>query len=186
MRIGFIVFDGMTALDFVGVFDPLTRLKTMGFLPDIAWDICGLSKRVFDSTGLVFEPNKVANELNIYNIVIIPGGFSTRRLVSDEDFIDWIKGAEKCPLKASVCTGALIWGAAGFLFGKAATTHPSAYQDLAKYCLNVSQERIVDSGDIITAGGVTAGIDLGLYLCKKIAGTEAKDKIRKQMDYFHL
>ena len=66
--------------------------------------------------------------------------------------------------------------------GKKATTHPNAYEDLKKYC-TVLNDRIVDDGDVITAGGVSSSIDLGLYLCAKLAGQEAKEKIRKQMDY---
>ncbi len=82
-----------------------------------------------------------------------------------------------------MCTGALLLGAAGFLKGKTATTHPNAFRDLQKYCLSVVNQRVVDEGEVITARGVTSSIDLGLYLCEKLAGREAKEKIRKQMDY---
>ncbi|MCZ6556639.1 MAG: DJ-1/PfpI family protein, partial [SAR324 cluster bacterium] len=88
-----------------------------------------------------------------------------------------------CKYKASVCTGSLLFGAAGFLQGKRATTHPNAYDALRPYCAEVVRQRIVDEGDLVTAGGVTSGIDLGLFLCEKFAGAEAKAAIKKQMDY---
>lgn len=74
-------------------------------------------------------------------------------------------------------------GKAGFLKNINATTHPSSFEVLSKYCKKVLNERIVDEGEIITARGVTSSIDLGLYLCEKISGKEVKEKIRKQIDY---
>ena len=183
MKVAFIIYDGMTSLDFIGVYDPVTRLKIMGFIPDLQWDVCALSKEVKDKTDLQFTPTKVGGPLRDYDMVIVPGGFGSRKLLNDAKFINWIKTAEHCKLKVSVCTGALLLGAAGFLKGKTATTHPNAFRDLQKYCLSVVNQRVVDEGEVITARGVTSSIDLGLYLCEKLAGREAKEKIRKQMDY---
>ncbi len=94
-----------------------------------------------------------------------------------------MKTAKSCRLEVSVCTGFLLLGSAGFLKDKKATTLRSSFTDLRKYCSQVVDERIVDEGDVITARGVTSSIDLGLYLCKKLAGPEAEEKIRQQMDY---
>jgi transcriptional regulator GlxA family with amidase domain len=94
-----------------------------------------------------------------------------------------VKTAANCRLKVSVCTGALLLGAAGFLKGRRATTHRTEFERLKEFCAAVVDERIVDEGDVITARGVTSSIDLGLYLCERLAGYEAKEKIRKQMDY---
>ncbi|MCK5913732.1 MAG: DJ-1/PfpI family protein, partial [Desulfuromusa sp.] len=91
--------------------------------------------------------------------------------------------AAPVPLKASVCSGSLLLGAAGFLRGKKATTHPKAYTELARYCAKVSKERIVDEGDVITARGVTSAIDLGLHLVERLAGKETRIEIARQMDY---
>ncbi len=182
MKVAFVLFEDVTALDFVGVYDPVTRLKTMNVIPDLEWDICSFTNQAIDGTGLVFTPTKVKEPLDHYDIVIVPGGFGTRKLVNDFAFIQWLKTAKDCKLKASVCTGSLLFGAAGFLEGKKATTHPNAFEDLKKYC-EVVDDRIVDEGEIITARGVSSSIDLGLYLCEKFAGKEAKEKIRKQMDY---
>ena len=183
MRVAFIIYDEMTALDFVGVYDPVTRLKTMGFLPDLQWEICAYSKDVGDGIGLRFIPTKVGESLQHYDIVIVPGGFGSRKRVDEPEFIEWLRTARLCKLKVSVCTGALLLGAAGFLKGKSATTHPSTFDDLRRFCSSVVARRIVDEGDVITAGGVTSSIDLGLYLCEKLASREAKEQIRQQMDY---
>ena len=78
---------------------------------------------------------------------------------------------------------ALLLGAAGFLRGRRATTHPSAYKELEPYCAEVVRERVVDEGDVITAGGVSASIDLGLHLVKRLAGADARQRVAAQMDY---
>jgi transcriptional regulator GlxA family with amidase domain len=183
MKIAFIIYQGMTALDFVGLYDPLTRLKNVGFMPELEWEICAYTSEVKDSSGLGFLPTKVKDPLSHYDMIIVPGGFSSRRLVDDVDFIRWLRTAKPCKLKASVCTGSLLLGAVGFLKGKKATTHGSVLDDLREYCSSVVEERIVDEGDVITAGGVTSSIDLGLYLCEKLAGGKAKERIRQQMEY---
>jgi len=183
MRIAFVIYDRMTALDFVGVFDPLTRLKTMGFMPATTWDICALNAEVRDGAGLCLKATRVGGELSGYDLLVMPGGYGSRALARDAAFIAWLRTARACPLKASVCTGALLLGAAGFLWGKTATTHPKAHAELAEFCASVSDERVVDEGDVITAGGVTAAIDLGLYLCARLAGAQACEEIRRQMDY---
>jgi cyclohexyl-isocyanide hydratase len=115
--------------------------------------------------------------------VIVPGGFGTRTLMHNAAFLNWLRTAAPVPLKASVCTGSLLLGAAGFLTGKRATTHPSAIAELAPLCAATTSERVVDAGDVITAGGVTAAIDLGLYLVQRLAGADARSRVARQMDY---
>ena len=183
MRAAFIVFDRMTSLDFVGFYDPVTRLKSMNIIDDFEWRICSTTQYVVDDRGLRFEAEAIGEPLDSYDMLFVPGGFGTRDLQHDRDFIDWLKTARSVPLKVSVCTGALLVGAAGFLQGRRATTHPSAYKELEPYCSVVVRERVVDEGDIITAGGVSASIDAGLYLVQRLAGAEARDRIAAQMDY---
>ena len=183
MKIAFVIYNAMTALDFVGVFDPVTRLKTMGVMPALQWDIVSFTPGVTDFAGLDFKPDKVGEPLNGYDMVIIPGGFGSRKLVQDKPFIDWIRTAADCRLKVSVCTGSLLWGAAGLLKGRKATTHPTAYELLRPYCDAVTDARVVDEGDVITARGVSSALDLGLHLCELLAGPDAREAIRRQMDY---
>lgn len=183
MKIAFIIFNQMTALDFIGIYDPVTRLKSMRFINDLEWDICAYSETVADDKGLRILPTKLKEPLNNYDIVVIPGGFGTRELEHNKEFIDWIKTSERVKLKVSVCTGSIIFGAAGFLIGKSATTHPIAFDELKPYCQEVKNQRIVDEGDIITARGVTSAIDVGLYLVEKLTNSNIKETIAKQMDY---
>lgn len=186
MKTAFIIFDKLTALDFIGIYDPLSRLKSMSILPDFEWRICACTAEVMDDRGLRIVANSVKEPLDSYDMVIVPGGFGTRALIRDAEFVQWLRTCEPCPLKVSVCTGALLLGAAGFLKNKRATTHPSAFRELEPFCGCVLDERIVDENDVITARGVTAGIDLGLYLVEKLAGRDARVHIAKQMDYPYL
>ncbi|UBF26262.1 DJ-1/PfpI family protein [Kovacikia minuta CCNUW1] len=185
MKVAFVIYNHMTALDWIGVYDPITRLKSMGFMPELEWEICAFSEAVSDHHGLRFSPTHIGRSLEEFDLLIVPGGITALvyQLTKDRDFIEWLKTANPCPLKASVCTGSLLLGAAGFLSGKQATTHPNAFNQLKEFCTVITDQRIVDAGDVITSRGVTASIDLGLYLCKKLAGSEEKEKIRQQMDY---
>lgn len=185
MKVAFIIYQGMTVLDFIGVYDPIIRLKTMSFMPELSWEICAISPEVSDENGLRLLPTKINESLQGYDLIIVPGGVGShlQKLISTTHFIEWLRTAQSTPLKTSVCTGSLLLGEAGFLKGKKATTHPNAYNELKKYCESVVPERIVDEGDVITARGVTSSIDLGLYLCEKLAGSEVKEKIRQQIDY---
>lgn len=183
MRCGFVVFDDMTALDFVGVYDPLTRLHTMKLRGDFQWRICAPAPQVTDDRGLVMQADHVGQALDEFDLIVIAGGRGTRSLVSDDAFIAWLRSADGVPLKASVCTGSLLLGAAGWLRGKRATSHPLALGELSPYCAEVVSERIVDAGDVVTAGGVTAAIDLGLHLVERLAGSEQAKVVAAQMDY---
>lgn len=185
MKIAFIIYNGLTTLDFIGVYDPITRLKTMGFVSNWSWDICSYSIKVQDNTGLGLIATKIKESLQEYDMIIVPGAVVTRHLVDDTEFISWLQTAKSCKYKVSVCTGSLLLGAAGFLSSKIATTHPNAFAELAKYCASVVDKRIVDEGDVITARGVTSSIDLGLYLCEKFCGYDVKEQIRQRMDYLN-
>jgi transcriptional regulator GlxA family with amidase domain len=174
----------MTALDLIGIYDPLTRLKSMNFIPEFNWQFCAFTEEVSDDRGLRFAPDTVAEPLGGYDLLVVPGGFGTRALQHDKAFIQWLRSAAPVKLKASVCTGALLLGSAGFLAGKRATTHPNAFEELKPYCATVVVDhRVVDEGKVVTAQGITSSIDLGLHLIERIAGREARACIAKQMDY---
>jgi cyclohexyl-isocyanide hydratase len=183
MKAALVVFNRMTFLDFIGFYDPVTRLKSMQIMNDFEWRICSLDRQVVDDRGLSVEIDTVAEPLDAYDMLFVPGGMGTRTLQRDGTFIDWLKTAETVPLKVSVCTGALLLGAAGFLRGLRATTHPNAYAELEPYCGTVVRERVVDEGDIITARGVSSSIDAGLHVVQRLAGADARDRVAAQMDY---
>lgn len=115
MNTAFVIFHHMTAMDFIGAYDPFTRLKSMGLMPSFEWDICALTADVDDDKGLHIAPTVVGQPLSRYDLIIVPGGRGTRTLQHDKVFIDWLRSSEPVRLKASVCTGSLLLGAAGFL-----------------------------------------------------------------------
>lgn len=183
MKLAYIIFDGITWLDLIGIYDPLTRLRSLGYIPELSWDICSFVETAQDNFGLSMQPSVIKKPLSGYDAIIVPGGHGTRQLIFDEPFLDWLKTANEAKCKISVCTGSLLLGAAGFLKTKKATTHFTEYETLKSYCREVTTDRIVEDGDTITAAAVTSSIDLGLYLCNKWAGPDAANTIRKRMDY---
>ncbi len=183
VRFAFIIYDGMTALDFAGVYDSVTRLKTMGFMPDLEYDVCANREEVTSFEGLRLIPDRVGNDLSSYDYVFIPGGNGIQHLSSDQGFLAWLETMSKNTTKVSVCGGSILLGLIGALKGRTATSHPSLQGALKRFTDRVSNNRIVDEGDVITARGVTSSIDLGLYLCERIASVEVRRKIQVQMDY---
>ncbi|MFP4228907.1 MAG: DJ-1/PfpI family protein, partial [Salinivenus sp.] len=173
----------LTALDLVGAYDPITRLHSMGFRDDFEWDLCAFRTPVHDGRGLRFTPDRVGEALGDYDLLVVPGGHGTDSLQDDEAFLEWLQTAAPVGLKASVCTGSLLLGAAGFLTGHSATTHPNAREELRPYCAQVVNDRVVDDGAVVTARGVSAGIDLGLHLVDRLAGPSVQAQVAEQMDY---
>ena len=183
MKIAYIIFNGITWLDLVGVYEPVTKLKSNKYVQDLDWDICSFTERAEDLYGFSVKPTKVQESLDGYDAIIVPGGIGTRQLQYDIEFLEWIRTGARARYKISICTGSLILGAAGFLKNKKATTNFQEYETLKPYCREVVRDRIVDDENTITAGAVTASIDLGLYLCKIWASAEAAEDIRRRIDY---
>jgi transcriptional regulator GlxA family with amidase domain len=182
MKIAFVLYDGMTLLDFIGVYDPITRLKTMNYL-DLHWDLVAYTGTVKDTTGITISIDKTRVGLESYDIIFIPGGFGSRAMIKNHDFLDWLRTGKDVSLKVSVCTGSLLLGAAGFLTGKKATSRTDALKDLERYTSRAVKERIVEDDGIITSMGCSSSLDLGLYLCHKLAGKSAAESIQKQIEY---
>lgn len=180
MNVAFVVFDGMTALDFVGGYDPITRLDRMDFR-SLEWDVCARNETV-TADRLQFRVDRVAPDLGEYDLVYLPGGYATRDLAEEAAFVEWIRTAAPAEYKVSVCTGALLWGAAGFLDGRRATTHPNAFEALSEYA-EVVDDRVVRDGPVITGRGVSSSVDLGLYVVEVLSDAETREAIAEQMDY---
>ena len=186
MKAALIVFDRMTYLDFVGFYDPVTRLRSMNFLPDFEWRILSNQRQIGDdrgSAGMKMSADGILEPLGGYDLLYVPGGMGTRTLQHDAAFVEWLKTAAPVKLKVSVCTGALLLGAAGFLKGKRATTHPGALKELEQYCAKVLTGRIIDEGSVVTGSGVAASLDLGLHVVERLAGPDARARIAAQMCY---
>lgn len=183
-RIAFLVFPRLTLLDLVGAYDALRRIATMKIDPGVTHRLIGTEAEIVDDTGFTLRPESVYEDLGAFDLLYVPGGFGTRALLDDSRFIGYLRawGTER-PL-TSVCTGSLLLGRAGYLQGKRATTHHRAYDLLRPYCREViTDQRIVDEGQVVTAGGVASSLDLGLYLVEKFWGTSARETIAAQMEY---
>ena len=183
-RIAFLVFPRVTFLDFVGAYDALRRLAAMAIDPAVTHRVIGTEAEIVDDTGLRIRPDSVYEDLAAFDLLYVPGGLGTIALMDDRRAIDYLAtwGPER-PL-ASVCSGALLLGQAGYLRDKRATTHHRTLDLLRPLCREVvTDRRVVDEGTVVTAGGVSSSLDLGLYLVEKFWGTEARDTIARQMEY---
>lgn len=183
----FLAFPGLTALDLVGVYDALRRIAPMGIDRGATQRIVGTHATIQDETGMTLVPDGVYEDLGDFDLLVVPGGLGTRRLVHDEKAISylrsWGRGARGRPV-ASVCTGALMLGAAGFLKGRRATTHHLAYDELAPHCREVVRgERVVEDGPVTTAAGVSSSLDLGLLLVERRWGADARARVAAVMEY---
>src|SRR4051812_15187680 len=86
MKIAYIIFNGITWLDLIGIYDPVSRLKSLNYLPDLSWDICSHTDTVADTSGLGMKPDKMRTSLSGYDVIVVPGGHGTRALRFDEQF----------------------------------------------------------------------------------------------------
>ncbi|HWE71237.1 MAG TPA: DJ-1/PfpI family protein [Acidimicrobiales bacterium] len=157
MQIAIGLFPGFTALDAIGPYQVFTQL------PDTEVVLCAAEEGVVsDDNGLLrLGVSHSFDAVDSPDIVVVPGGFITRRLARDGDpIVDWVARVHpRTTYTTSVCTGALLLGAAGLLDGLEATTHWFAYDELAKYGATPTEQRVVGRGKIWTAAGVSAGID---------------------------
>nr|WP_090276458.1 DJ-1/PfpI family protein [Mycolicibacterium komanii]CRL69842.1 transcriptional regulator containing an amidase domain and an AraC-type DNA-binding HTH domain protein [Mycolicibacterium komanii] len=172
-QIAIMVYPGYTALDFIGPYDVLRNL------PDaevrFVWHEPGPIEA--DSGVLLIGATHSFDETPSPDIILIPGGLTSFEHARDERVLDWVRKAhETSAWTASVCSGSVILAAAGLLDGRRATSHWMALPMLKPFGVEtVSDQRVVHEGKIVTAAGVSAGIDLGLWLFGQIAG-EAKAK----------
>ncbi|MFC6231103.1 DJ-1/PfpI family protein [Paenibacillus allorhizosphaerae] len=183
MKMAFVLFDKMTSLDFIGFYEAVSWLKILKAREGVSWDLCANKDEITDDRGMTLKIQHVLPDLSGYDLIFIPGGMSTRQLRYDTEFISWIRSASDVEYKVSVCTGALLLGAAGLLTGKQATTNPSAYELLTPYCAEVVKARIVRDGNVFTGGGVSASIDLGLYFVESLTNADIVQHVQKMMDY---
>jgi cyclohexyl-isocyanide hydratase len=183
-RIAFLAFPGLTLLDLVGASDALRRIAPMGIDPGVTCRIIGTKQVIEDDTGTTLVPDGVYEDLKQFDLLYVPGGQGTRLLMRDERFLEYLKAWPASRPLASVCTGALLLGAAGHLKGKRATTHHLALDLLEPLCKEaVREQRIVAEGQVVTAGGVASSLDLGLYLVEWLWGEEARTRIATVMEY---
>ena len=180
MRIAILIFDGLTALDAVGPYEVLSRLP--GAELRLVAKEPGLQRT--DTGALGVQADLAIADLPDPDVVLVPGGVGNRPLMRDSEVLDWLRVAHQSSTwTTSVCTGALVLGAAGILDGKRATTHWAFLDRLSELGAEPVTERVVEDGKVITAAGVSAGIDMALTLAARIAGDEVAQAIQLGIEY---
>ncbi len=180
MQVAILIFDGLTALDAVGPYEVLSRLPGA----EVVFVAAEPGSKRTDTGSLALVADGSLDDVTDPEILLLPGGAGTRRLLSDEPVLDWVRAAhETSRWTTSVCTGSLILGAAGVLDGVRATSHWIWREYLAGFGAEVVNERVVEDGKILTAAGVSAGIDLALHLARREAGDEVAQAIQLSIEY---
>jgi putative intracellular protease/amidase len=180
MDIAIPLFDGITALDPIGPYEVFSRLPNarVRFIAETP------GPKHTDNKQLTLMADEALSAVPHPEIIMVPGGFGTRRLMTPNPLLDWIRTAhETSQWTTSVCTGSLLLGAAGLLKGLDATTHWAAMEDLAALGARPTLQRVVFQGKIVTAAGVSSGLDMALALVARIAGDELAQTIQLGIEY---
>ncbi|NLD76486.1 MAG: DJ-1/PfpI family protein [Acidimicrobiales bacterium] len=181
MQIAIGLYPEFTALDAIGPYQVFTQI------PGVDVVVCAeRTGRLSDDNGLLhFDVEHTFAEVASPDVTLVPGGFVTRRLARDRDpIVDWLAATHPTTtFTTSVCTGALLLGAAGLLDGLDATTHWFAYDELARYGARPTEQRVVRQDRIWTAAGVSAGIDLALTLTAELFGPEISQAVQLGIEY---
>jgi transcriptional regulator GlxA family with amidase domain len=181
MQLAIAVFPKMTTLDALGPY------QVFSGLPDADVVLCAAERgRVTDDVGGVrLDIEHTFDDIPRPDVLLVPGGNVTRRMARDGDpVVAWIRSAhDHTVLTTSVCTGALLLGAAGLLRGVRATTHWVAHEELRRYGAEPVDERVVFDGKIVTGAGVSAGLDLALHVAARLAGPEVAQSIQLMLEY---
>jgi cyclohexyl-isocyanide hydratase len=179
LEIGSLLFEGVDQIDLTGPFEVLSRI------PNSTYRIYGkTAASVRDVRGLRLTPDAALAEAPPLDVLHVPGGYGQEALMDDAEVLAWIRqqAAGACRI-FSVCTGALLCGAAGLLRGRRATTHWSALHLLPFFGAIAVNERVVVDGSCVFAAGVTAGIDGALRLAAELRGDDAARTIQLYMAY---
>jgi cyclohexyl-isocyanide hydratase len=178
LQIGSLLFEGLDQIDLTGPFEVLSRI------PNSTYRIYGkTTDPVRDYRGLRITPDAAIGDAPQLDVLHVPGGFGQEALMDDTAVLDWLRQQAGHARIFSVCTGALICGAAGLLMGRRATTHWASFHLLRYFGATPVNERVVIDGDWIFAAGVTSGIDGALRLAAELRGDEVAQVIQLFMEY---
>ena len=180
MDVAILIFDKLTALDAIGPYEVLQRLP--GAEVKFVAAERGPVRTEQGMLGIVAD--YALDEVRSAEVLLVPGGIGTRRLVEDAPTLEWIRALDATSdWTTSVCTGSLLLGAAGLLQGKQATTHWRVLDMLSDFGATPVSERVVVQGKVITAAGVSSGIDMALTLAARVAGDEIAQAIQLGIEY---
>jgi transcriptional regulator GlxA family with amidase domain len=180
MDIAILLFDRLTALDAVGPYEVLSRLPGA----NLTFVATEAGPKRTDTKALALVADATLAELSHPDILLVPGGPGQAEAEKDEAILDWVRTAhETTTWTTSVCTGSLVLGAAGLLEGKRATTYWLALEELARYGAIPTNERVVIDGKVVTAAGVSSGIDMALTLAGEIGGADLAQLLQLGIEY---
>ena len=179
LHIGFLLFPKVQQLDLTGPYDVLASLPDARI--HLIWkDLAPITS----STGLVFTPTTTFEDCPPLDVICIPGGAGVGPLMEDAETLSFIvRQAAQARYVTSVCTGSLVLGAAGLLQGRKATTHWAYHHLLAPLGAIPVKDRVVRDGNLLTGGGITAGIDFALALVAELVGAQEAQAIQLQLEY---
>jgi len=180
-QIAFVLYEGLTTLDLIGPLDVMSRWPGYESVT-VATEI-GLKRN--DNGTIALMADRSLTDVPNPAVIVVPGGTEgTRVAAQDQQLLSWLRDAKlHADVVTSVCTGALILGAAGLLDGRPATTHWSSYEELGSYGAIVTSQRVVDDGDIVTGAGVSAGIDMALSLTAREFGDDMAQLLQLAIEY---
>ena len=180
MQVAYLLYDRFTALDITGPHEVLNSVP--GNESIFVAEEAGPVRNESDTLSLVADAS--IHEVSSPDVIVVPGGYGTRALLNREPLLDWIRTAhETTAWTTSVCTGSLLLAAAGLLDGVPATTHWLARDLLGELGAKPVAERVVEQGKIVTAAGVSAGIDMALRLVQKMNGDEVAQAVQLGIEY---
>ena len=180
MKIACLIFDKFTALDVIGPYEVLSRLPGTEF----TFVAKETGPKRADTGVLGLSADRTLAEAPDPDLLLVGGGEGNRPLLDDPETLDWLRAADAgSTWTTSVCTGALVLGAAGLLEGKRATTHWAYLDRLREYGAEPVTERYVIDGKLATAAGVSAGLDMALDLVARIAGEDVAKAIQLGIEY---
>ncbi|QGZ56584.1 DJ-1/PfpI family protein [Paraburkholderia acidiphila] len=179
LQIGFLVFPNVQQLDLTGPYDVLASM------PDTqARLIWKTLDPVRSSTGLMLTPDTTFEDCPPLDVICVPGGSGVSQLIPDDETLAFLRRqAGTARYVTSVCTGALVLGAAGLLRGRRATTHWAFHELLEPLGALPVKARVVRDGNVLTGGGITAGIDFALTLAAELIGDEAAQALQLELEY---
>lgn len=180
LAIGFLVFPDIQQLDLTGPYEMFSVL-------DVPKEVLLVGKTrdvVTSTTGITFSPTCTLADCPRLDVLCVPGGIGVDALLDDQDVLAFLRRqAETLTFLTAVCTGSLVLGAAGLLRGKRATSHWSAVDLLSRFGAIPTAGRVVRDGHLITAGGVTAGIDFALTVIAELLGRDAAEACQLRLEY---
>jgi transcriptional regulator GlxA family with amidase domain len=180
MQIAILIYDRLTALDAVGPYEVLSRLPGA----ELTFVAQEPGPKRTDTGRLALVADASLAEIPHPEVVLVPGGPGQAALMEDGPVHEWLRAVhETSTWTASVCTGSLILAAAGLLAGRKATSHWTALEELGRLGAELTSERVVFDGKLVTAAGVSAGIDMALALVARIAGEQLAQAIQLGIEY---